>query len=239
MKQDEYSTARPMLKRWSNRSPTVEPRWAWAKTGNKLQATCVSIFRPEPSLSLRPVGVQLKRAATLSTVIGFTTKHTVCRITFMLYPFFYLISHLSPSTSEVVGAPQMTLQQYFSTLPCLPLPSGKLHTPFPSIPWSYLPISSSVFLSFLLLSLSPAELSSPCPRISGCGHTIWVSFSLPWLGDHHALQLQSGFCCKLPRSSHGLCRKYSEVSNSISSQGLGPFSRFLLSRPSSHSYKGR
>ena len=93
--------------------------------------------------------------------------------------------HLSPLTSEVVGAPQMTLQQYLSTLPCLPLHSGNLQTPFPSIPWCYLPISSSVFLSFLLLSLSPAELSSPCPRILRCGHTIWVSVSLPWLGDHH------------------------------------------------------
>ena len=74
-------------------------------------------------------------------------------------------SHLSPLTSEVIEAPQMTLQQYLSTLPRLPLPSGNLKTPFTSIPWCYLPISSSVFLSFLLLSLSPAELSSPCPGI--------------------------------------------------------------------------
>ena len=33
----------------------------------------------------------------------------------------------------------------------------------------------------------------------------------------------------LLRSSHGLCRKYSEVSYSISTQGLGSFFRFLLS----------
>ena len=43
-------------------------------------------------------------------------------------------SHFSPLTLEVVGAPQMTLQQYLSILPCLPLPSGNLQTPFPSIP---------------------------------------------------------------------------------------------------------
>ena len=158
------------------------------------------------------------------------TSHNRCK---------YLISHLSPLTSEVVGAPQMTLQQYLSTLPCLPLPSGNLQTPFQSIPWYYLPIPSSVFLPFLLLSLSPAELSSPCPRILSCGHTIWVSFSIPWLGDHHALQLHSGICCEPPRSSHGPCRKYSEVSYSISSQGLGSFSRFLLSMFSSHRHKGR
>ena len=151
----------------------------------------------------------------------------------------YKSSHFSPLTLEVVGAPQMTLQQYLSILPCLPLPSRNLQTPFPSIPWCYLPISSSVFLSFLLLSLSLAELSSPCQRILRCGQTIWVSVSLPWLGDHHALQLLSGFCCEPPRSSHGLCRKCSEVSYSISSQGLGSFSQFLLSRSSSHRHKGR
>ena len=146
--------------------------------------------------------------------------------------------HLSPLTLEVVGAPQMTLQQYLSILPCLPLPSGNLQTPFPSIHWCYHPISSSVFLSFLLLSLSLAELFSPRQRILRCGHTIWVSVSLPWLGDHHALQLHSGFCCETPRSSHGLCRKCSEVSYSISSQGLESFSQFLLSRSSSHRHNG-
>ena len=136
--------------------------------------------------------------------------------------------HLNPLTSEVVGAPQMTLQQYLSIL----LPSGNFQTPSPSVPWCYLPISSSVFLSFLPLTLSPAELSSPCQRILRCGHTIWVSVSLPY-----ALQLHSGFCCVPLRSSHGLCRKCSEVSYSISSQGLGSFSRFLLSRSSSHRHK--
>ena len=105
---------------------------------------------------------------------------------------------------------------------------GKSPTPFPSIRWCFLPISSFVFLFFLFLSLSPAEFSSPYPRILWSGHTIWISFSLPWLGDHHVLQLHSGFCCKPPRSSHGLCVTYSEVSYSILSQGLGFFSRFLL-----------
>ena len=140
-------------------------------------------------------------------------------------------SHLSPLTLEVVGAPQMTLQKYLSILPCLPLPSGNLQTPFPSISWCYLPISSSVFLSFLLLSLPLAELSSPCQKILRCGHTIWVSVSLPWLGDHHALKLDSGFCCEPPRSSHGLCRNCSEVSYNISSQGLGSSLYFCCQGP--------
>ena len=51
--------------------------------------------------------------------------------------------------------------------------------------------------------------------------------------------MHSGFCREPPRSSHDLCRKCLEVSYSISSQGLGYFSRFLLSRSSSHRHKGR
>ena len=97
------------------------------------------------------------------------------------------LSSLSPLTLLVVGTPQMTLQHYLSTLPCLPLPSANLQTQCLSIPWCYLPICSSVSLSFLFLSLSPAELSLPYHRILRCGHTIWVSVSLPWLGYHHVL----------------------------------------------------
>ena len=48
--------------------------------------------------------------------------------------FVHLISSHPLNLGEVVGAPQITLQQYFSTLPCLPLPSGNLQTPFPSSP---------------------------------------------------------------------------------------------------------
>ena len=139
------------------------------------------------------------------------------QISLRVPPQISVFSHLSPLT--VVGAPQMTLQQYISTFPYLSLPSGNLQTPFLSIPWCYFPISSSVFLSFLLLSLSPAELSSPCQRILRCGHTIWISVLLPRF-DHHALQLHSGICCEPPHSSHGLCRKCSEVF----------YSRHLISR---------
>ena len=62
-------------------------------------------------------------------------------------------SCLNPLTLMVVGAPQMTLQQYLSTFPCLPLPSGNLETPFLSTSHP-----SSVFLSFLLLSLYNVHL---------------------------------------------------------------------------------
>ena len=147
-------------------------------------------------------------------------------------------SHLNPLTSTVVWEPQMTLQQYLSTFPCLPLPSENLQTPFLSSPWCYRPI---FFLpsSPSCIFQTPAELSLPCQRILKCSHTIWVSVSASWLGGHRVLQLHSGFCCEPPRSSHGLCRKCTEVSYSISSQGLGSFSLFLLPKSISHRHKER
>ena len=125
-------------------------------------------------------------------------------------------------------APQMALQQCLSTLPCLPLPSGNLQTPFPSIPWCHRPISSSGFHSFLLLSLSLAELSSPRQWILRCGHTICFRF-FTMVRRSSSLQLHSGFCCEPPRSSHGLCRKCSVDSYSI--KGLDPSLDFCCQGP--------
>ena len=89
-----------------------------------------------------------------------------------------------------------------------------------------IPIHSLMLYSqlFFCLHLLLAPFNVPCRIVFTMPEdlemcTIWVSVSLPWLGDHHALQLHSGFCCEPPRSSHGLCRKCSEVSYSISSQG--------------------
>ena len=45
----------------------------------------------------RPTGVQLKREAKLLTVIGLTTKHADCRITFISYT----IRLLSEPTREI------------------------------------------------------------------------------------------------------------------------------------------
>ena len=143
-----------------------------------------------------------------------------------LHLILFRIPHLISSQSLKLGGRRGTTDDV-ATIPFHPsLSSAALRispSPFPSIPWCCRSVSSSVFLSFLPLSLPLAELSSPCQRILRCGHAIWVSVSLPWLG----------------KSSHGLCRKCSEVSYSISSQGLGSFSRFLLSRSSSHRHKGR
>ena len=67
--------------------------------------------------------------------------------------------------------------------------------------------------------------------------TIWVSVSSPWLDK--TLQMHLGSCCEPPPSSHGLCGKCLEVSDSISSQGLGSVFWVLLFRSSSHMHRGR
>ena len=59
MKQDEFSTANQL---WN------------------AGATEVQQLNPD---------VHLKRSAKLLTVTGLTTKHAVCRITFMLYPILF------------------------------------------------------------------------------------------------------------------------------------------------------
>ena len=53
MKRDEYSTARPTQKRWRNRNPTVESRWARPKTEPWVPLDW-KYFRPEPSLNPDP-----------------------------------------------------------------------------------------------------------------------------------------------------------------------------------------
>ena len=131
------------------------------------------------------------------------------------YCIVFISSHLSTLTSAVIGAPQMTLQQYLSTLPCSLLKGI-------SKPHSH-PFLDVIFPS-LLLSSSPS-CSFHCPLQNCLRHAQGSEFPffLPRLGDHHTLQLHSGFCCKPALSSHGLCRKYAEVSYRISTQGLGYF----------------
>ena len=54
------------------------------------------------------------------------------------------------------------------------------------------------------------------------------------VGDYHALQLHSGICCEPPCSSHGLCRKCSNVQKSpIAShlKGLDPSIDFCCQGP--------
>ena len=181
----------------------------FARFANFLEPVIVLIYRQ----------ISWQNLSVFQTVLGsHYFQWNVCGFRSMRKSILRFSSHLISSQSlnlGGVGAPQMTLQQYLSTLPCLPLPSGNLQ------------------ISFLLHSLSPAELSSPCPRISNCGHTVWVSISLLITPVAFWILLWTS------SSSHGLCRKCSEVSYSISSQELGSFSWFLLSRSSSHRHKGR
>ena len=148
--------------------------------------------------------IRLRRCADWSAPLLFTYginrfSHDVVQY----YDYYILSQSLNLGGRQGTTYDIATIPFHLSTFPCLPLPSDRaLQTPFLSIPWRYLPISSFVFL----LLLSPAELSSPCQRILRCGHTIGVPIPSPCWGDHHALQLHSGFCSEPPRSSHGLCR---------------------------------
>ena len=148
----------------------------------------------------------------------------------------YISSRFSPFTSEIVGAPQVTWQQYLSALTFFRCPQEI------SIPIHSLKLSSHLFFCLRLLL---APFTVPCR----------IVFAMPedlemWpyhLSFHFFTVVRRSsctptvfeFCCEPPRSSHGLFRKCSEVSYSISSQGLGSFSRFLLSRSSSHWPKER
>ena len=77
----------------------------------------------------------------------------------MLYQLSYIIIIIiiNPLTARVVGAPQMTLQPFFSIFPCSTLPSGTWWTPGLSIPWCCLPTPSSVCVAFFPLSLCLAR----------------------------------------------------------------------------------
>ena len=76
-------------------------------------------------------------------------------ISLMAMAHCLISSYLNPLTLEVVGAPQMTLQQYLSILPCLPLPS---ESPNP-IPIHSLMLSSHLFFCLPLLL---APFTVPC-----------------------------------------------------------------------------
>ena len=138
-----------------------------------------------------------------------------------------LISHLSSLTLTVVGAPQMVLQQYLSPVFRCPHGISKLHScPF-----------LDVIFSSLLLSSSPS-CSFHCPLQNCLTVLCRIVFNMPedfGMWPYHlsfrfftmvrrSSYTPVAFCCEPPRSSHSLCRKFSDVFYSISSQGLGSFS---------------
>ena len=150
--------------------------------------------------------------------------------------YYHLLSYLSPLTSVIVGALRIVT---FPTFPVFHCPQGisKLYScPFLDVTFPSLHLASSPSCSF------HCPLQNCFRHARGFWDAAWSYhpsfFSLPRLGNHHALQLHSGFCCEPSRSSHGLFRKCSDVSYSISSQGFGSFSRVLLSKSSCHKHKG-
>ena len=109
--------------------------------------------------------------------------------------FFYpakqhsqIIIIIYPLTAMVAGAPQMTSQPVSSIFLCSPLPSGTWRPLGLSIPWCYLPTSSSVCLVFFPFH---------CALQDGFGQTWWtrdmtiplaVCVSLLWSGLRQSYQ---------------------------------------------------
>ena len=58
MKQDEFSIARPTLKRWCNRNPTVEPRWSRQRQN----------IKPQPTLGLMGSDIRKQNSANASAM---------------------------------------------------------------------------------------------------------------------------------------------------------------------------
>ena len=90
------------------------------------------------------------------------------------------------------------------------------------IPIHFLMLSSHLFFC---LPLVLVPFTVPCRIVFAMPedlemwsyHLSFHFFTMVW---RSSFKLHSGFCCKPPSSSHGLCRKCLEVSYSISSQGL-------------------
>ena len=81
--------------------------------------------------------------------------------------------------------------QPISTIfPCSPLPSGTWRTPGLSIPWCFLPTSSSVCLVFFPLSLCLARCFWPDLINGRHDHTTEVCVSLWWSGHLCVVQVQ-------------------------------------------------
>ena len=152
-----------------------------------------------------------------------------------------LISHLISSQSLNLGGRRGATDDV-ATIPFHPsLSSAALRESPNSNPVHSLMLSSHLFCLPLLL----APFTVPCRSVFAMPEDLemWpyhLSFHFfTMVRRSSCTPITIWICCEPPRSSHGLCRKCSEVSYSISSQGLGAFSRFLLSRSSSHRHKGR
>ena len=152
------------------------------------------------------------------------------------------LSHLISSQSLNLGGRRGTTDDV-ATITFYPSLSSAAPRESPNpIPVHSLRLSSHLFFCLPLLL---APFTVPCRIVFAMSEDLEMwPYHLSFLffimvRRSSCTPLHSGFCCESPRSSHGLCRKYSEVSYSISPQGLGSFSRFLLSRSSFHRHKWR
>ena len=86
MKQDEYSTANQLWNAGATKVQQLNAGGPKDRSSGPSQLNWKLYAGTIIKSEALPTDVQLKRSAKLLTVIGLTTKHAVCRITFMFYP---------------------------------------------------------------------------------------------------------------------------------------------------------
>ena len=157
----------------------------------------------------------------LGTVLlpGITEHSTIGKIDYS-FDSGHVSSHFSSQSLNLGGRRRTT--DDVATIPFHPsLSSAALKESPNPIPADSLMLSSHLF--FCLPPLL-APFAVPCRIVFAMPEDLemWpyhLSFRFfTMVNRSSALQLHSGFCCEPPRSSHGLCRKCSEVSYSISSK---------------------
>ena len=107
----------------------------------------------------------------------------------------FISSHLSALTLEVVGAPQMTLQQYLSILPCLPFLLAHFTVPCRIVfampedleMWPY-------FLSFSFFTMVRRSSCTPIAFWILLRTSSFVTWSLELIFDFYLLSLQLVLC---------------------------------------------
>ena len=161
----------------------------------------------------------------------------ICNWAVWNFDLYYLIS----SQSLNLGGHRGTTVD-IATIPFHPsLSSAALRESPNPIPVHSLMLSSYLFFCLPLL-LAPFIV--PCRIVFAMPEHLemWpyhLSFRFLTMVRSSCIPVAFWILLRTSCSSHGLCRKCSEVSYSISSQGLGSFSLFLLSRSISHRHKGR
>ena len=133
-----------------------------------------------------------------------------------------LLFHLISSQSINLGGRRATTDDV-ATIPFHPsLFSAALRESPNSIPVHSFMSSSQLFFCRPLLLAPFTVPRQNCLRHARGSWDVAISSEFPFFTMvRRSSWTPVAFCCEPPRSSHGLCRKFSDVSYTILSQGLG------------------